>query len=35
MAAEGIEQNDLDPAGFTRFVREEIARWGPVARSAR
>ncbi len=35
LAAEGIEQNDLDPAGFTRFVREEVARWGPVARSAR
>jgi tripartite-type tricarboxylate transporter receptor subunit TctC len=35
LAAEGIEPNDLDPAGFTRFVREEVARWGPVARAAK
>jgi len=35
LAAEGIEPNDLDPGGFTRFVREEVARWGPVARAAK
>ena len=35
LAAEGIEPNDLDPAGFTRFVRAEVARWGPVAKTAK
>ena len=35
LAAEGIEPNDLDPGGFTRFVRDEVARWGPIARAAR
>ena len=35
LAADGIEPNDLDPGGFTRFVREEVARWGPVARAAK
>jgi tripartite-type tricarboxylate transporter receptor subunit TctC len=35
LAPEGIEPNDLDPGGFTRFVREEVARWGPVARAAK
>jgi tripartite-type tricarboxylate transporter receptor subunit TctC len=35
LAAEGIEPNDLDPGGFTKFVRAEVARWGPVARAAR
>ena len=34
LAAEGIEPNDLDPAGFTRFVRAEVARWAPVARGS-
>ena len=35
LAAEGIEPNDLDPAGFTGFVRAEIARWGPLAKAAK
>ena len=35
LAAEGIEPNDLDADGFTRFVRAEVARWGPVAKGAK
>jgi tripartite-type tricarboxylate transporter receptor subunit TctC len=35
LAAEGIEPNDMDPAAFTRFVRAEVARWGPIAKAAR
>jgi len=30
---EGIEPNDLDPAQFTEFVRTEIVRWTPVAKT--
>jgi len=30
---EDIEPNDLDPAQFTAFVRTEIARWTPLART--
>jgi tripartite-type tricarboxylate transporter receptor subunit TctC len=30
---EGIEPNDLDPAQFTEFVRAEIARWTPLAKT--
>ena len=33
--AEGIEPNDLDASGFTRFVRTEVERWAPVAKVAR
>jgi len=32
-APEGFEPNDLDAAAFTNFVREEIERWGPLARA--
>jgi tripartite-type tricarboxylate transporter receptor subunit TctC len=35
LASEGIEPNDLDTAGFTRFVRAEVARWAPIAKAAR
>src|SRR6185436_1195286 len=35
LASEGIEPNDLDPVGFTRFVREEVARWAPIAKAAK
>jgi tripartite-type tricarboxylate transporter receptor subunit TctC len=35
LAAEGIERNDLDADGFTRFVRAEVARWEPVAKAAK
>lgn len=28
---QGIEANDLDPAQFTEYVRNELKRWGPVA----
>lgn len=35
LAADGIEPGDLDPEGFRRFVRAEVARWGPVAKAAR
>lgn len=35
LAAEGIEPNDLDPGGFTRFVRTEVARWAPIAKVAK
>ena len=30
---EGIEPNDLDPAQVTEFVRAEIARWTPLAKT--
>jgi tripartite-type tricarboxylate transporter receptor subunit TctC len=30
---EGIEPNDLDAGQFTEFVRAEIARWAPLART--
>jgi tripartite-type tricarboxylate transporter receptor subunit TctC len=30
---EGIEPNDLDPAQFTEFVRSEIVRWTPIAKT--
>ena len=32
LAAEAIEPGNLDPDGFTQFIRDEIARWTPVAR---
>ena len=32
LATEAIEPGDLDPDGFTQFVRDEIARWAPIAR---
>lgn len=35
LAADGIEPNDLDPQAFTAFLRAEIARWTPIARSAK
>jgi tripartite-type tricarboxylate transporter receptor subunit TctC len=35
LAGEGIEPGDLDPAGFARFVRAEVARWDAVAKAAR
>jgi tripartite-type tricarboxylate transporter receptor subunit TctC len=35
LAGDGIEPNELDAAAFTRFVRDEVARWAPVARGAR
>jgi len=35
LAAEGTEPNDLDAAGFTRFVSAEVARWAPIARAAK
>ncbi len=35
LAAEGIEPGDLDPEGFTRFVRSEVARWAPIAKAAK
>jgi tripartite-type tricarboxylate transporter receptor subunit TctC len=33
-AAEAIEPNELDAAGFTEFIRAEIKRWHPVIRAA-
>lgn len=35
LLAEGIEPGDLDADGFTEFVRAEIARWSPLARTAK
>ena len=35
LAAEGIEPNDLDAGGFTRFVRAEVERWAPVVKGTR
>ena len=35
LAAEGIEPNDLDASGFTRFVGAEVARWAPIAKATR
>jgi len=35
LAGEGIESNDLDAGGFTRFVSAEVARWAPIARAAK
>ncbi len=32
-APEGFEANELDAAGFTDFVRVEIARWTPLAKA--
>jgi tripartite-type tricarboxylate transporter receptor subunit TctC len=32
LAAEAIEPGNLDPDGFTQFVRAEITRWTPIAR---
>jgi len=33
LAQESMESADLDPAAFTQFVVEEIAKWAPAARS--
>jgi tripartite-type tricarboxylate transporter receptor subunit TctC len=35
LATEGIEPNDLDADGFTRFLRAEVTRWAPVAKAAK
>jgi tripartite-type tricarboxylate transporter receptor subunit TctC len=35
LEAEAIEPGNLDPDAFTRFIRDEIARWGPLARKVR
>ena len=35
LVADGIEANDLDPNAFTRFVRAEIAKWSPIAKTAK
>jgi len=35
LAADGIEPNDLDANGFTRFVSTEVARWAPIAKAAK
>jgi tripartite-type tricarboxylate transporter receptor subunit TctC len=32
LAAEAIEPGNLDPDGYTQYIREEIARWAPLAR---
>ena len=34
MQQEFVEANSLDPAGFTDFFKEEIARWAPVVKAA-
>lgn len=31
LSAEAIEPGNLDPDGFTQFIRDEIARWTPIA----
>jgi tripartite-type tricarboxylate transporter receptor subunit TctC len=33
LAADGIEPNNLDADAFTAFVRAEIERWAPIART--
>jgi tripartite-type tricarboxylate transporter receptor subunit TctC len=33
LAQESMETLDLDPGAFTQFVADEIAKWGPAARS--
>ena len=32
---EGVESNDLDPDGYTAFIRGEIERWTPLARAVK
>lgn len=34
MQQEFVEPNSLDPAGFTDYFKEEIARWAPVIKAA-
>jgi tripartite-type tricarboxylate transporter receptor subunit TctC len=34
LQSEGIEPNDLDATAFTQFVRAELERWTPLAKSA-
>jgi tripartite-type tricarboxylate transporter receptor subunit TctC len=31
LSAEAIEPGNLNPDGFTQFIRDEIVRWMPVA----
>jgi tripartite-type tricarboxylate transporter receptor subunit TctC len=31
LSAEAIEPGNLDPDGFTQFIRDEIVRWTPIA----
>ena len=35
LRAEGSEPNDLDPAAYADFIRAEIRRWTPLARTAK
>jgi tripartite-type tricarboxylate transporter receptor subunit TctC len=35
LQGDGIEPNDLDAAAYTAFVRDEIARWAPLARAVK
>jgi tripartite-type tricarboxylate transporter receptor subunit TctC len=35
LATEGIEPGNLDANAFTQFVRDEVARWAPIAKAAR
>jgi tripartite-type tricarboxylate transporter receptor subunit TctC len=35
LRAEGSEPNELDAAGYTEFIRAEIRRWAPLARTAK
>jgi tripartite-type tricarboxylate transporter receptor subunit TctC len=35
LQSDGIEPNDLDAAAYTAFVRDEIARWAPLARAVK
>lgn len=34
MQQEFVEPNSLDPAGFTDYFKDEIARWAPVVKAA-
>ena len=34
MQQEFVESNSLDPAAFTDYFKEEIARWAPVVKAA-
>ena len=34
MQQEFVEPNSLDPAAFTDYFKDEIARWAPVVKAA-
>ena len=33
LSIDGIEPNNMDAEAFTAFVRKEIERWGPIAKT--